>query len=193
MAFRLVACLLLVGLLATVSPVTAQESGDGGQPEVEPEPGLVEPASAVRVAPIGLKIPMLGVDAAVLPVGLADDGAMDIPPDPDTVAWWSLGYGTGEPGNVVLAAHVDWGGQPRVFGLLDRLTEGSSVVVVDELAREFWYEVSWVRVVAAEGAAMDEIFGGSDHHELTLITCGGVFDRARHEYPDRVIVRAQKV
>lgn len=193
MAFRLTICLILLGLLATVSTVTAQEGDDSVQSEVRPEPGLVEPTGAVRVAPIGLKIPTLGVDAAVLPVGLADDGAMDIPADPDTVAWWSLGYGTGELGNVVLAAHVDWGGQPRVFGLLDRLTLGNSVVVVDELAREFWYEVSSVRVVAADGAAVDEIFGGSNDYELTLITCGGVFDQGRHEYLDRVIVRAHKV
>ena len=189
MAFRLIVCLLLVGLLATASTVAAQEGEDGGQSE----PELGEPASTVRVAPIGLKIPTLGVDAAVLPVGQADDGAMDTPPDPDTVAWWSLGYGTGEPGNVVLAAHVDWGGQPRVFGRLDQLTEGDSVVVVDELAREFWYEVSWARLVAADGAAIDEIFGGSEHYELTLITCGGAFDHARHEYPGRLIVRAHKV
>jgi hypothetical protein len=53
--------------------------------------------------------------------------------------------------------------------------------------------VSSVQLVAADGAAMDEIFGGSNDYELTLITCGGVFDQARHEYPDRVIVRAHKV
>jgi sortase A len=193
MVFRLTFCLLLVGLLATVSTVTAQEGEDGVRPDVRPEPGPVAPTDTVRVAPIGLKIPTLGVDAAVLPVGLTDDGAMDTPTDPDTVAWWSLGSGTGEPGNVVLAAHVDWGGQLRVFGRLDRLTLGNSVVVVDELAREFWYEVSWVQVVPADDAAIDEIFGGSNDYELTLITCGGEFDRARHEYLDRVIVRAHKI
>jgi sortase (surface protein transpeptidase) len=109
------------------------------------------------------------------------------------VAWWALGNGTGVPGNVVLAAHVDWGGQLRVFGQLNQLAPGNTVVLVDELAREYWYEVSWVRVVEAESAPIDEIFGNGDAFELTMITCGGEFDHVRHQYLDRVIVRAHKI
>ena len=41
MDFRLTVCLLLVGLLATVSTVTAQQVDDSVQPEVTPEPGQV--------------------------------------------------------------------------------------------------------------------------------------------------------
>jgi sortase (surface protein transpeptidase) len=145
------------------------------------------------VAPVELKIPALGVDADVVPVGLDDDGAMTAPSDPDTVAWYEPGPGTGMPGNVVLAGHVDWGGRLRVFGLLYRLGPGDRIVVIDEQLREFFYEVAWSRWVAAEGAPVEEIFAGTELSELTLITCGGAFDHASRQYLDRLIVRAVKV
>lgn len=136
---------------------------------------------------------MLGVDADVLPVGEDADGAMSAPSDPDTVAWWSLGYGTGEPGNVVLGGHIDWGGRLRVFGLIDRLGAGDQIILIDEQLREYTYAVEWVRQISAEGAPIEDIFGGSDLSEVTLITCGGAFDHASRQYLDRVIVRAVKV
>lgn len=129
----------------------------------------------------------------MVPVGEDADGAMSAPSDPDTVAWWSLGYGAGEPGNVVLAAHVDWAGLPRVFHQLGRLEPGDRVIVVDALAREFVYEVVWLDQVAAETADVGAIFAAGDRLELTLITCGGAFDPVERMYVDRVIVRAAAV
>jgi LPXTG-site transpeptidase (sortase) family protein len=146
-----------------------------------------------RVAPVELKIPSLAVDADIYPVGEDDDGAMTAPADPDTVAWWSLGPGTGEPGNMVLAGHVDWGGRLRVFGLLYRLEPGDRIVVIDEQLREYFYEVESSRRIPAEDAPVEEIFASSDRAELTLITCGGEFDHATRQYLDRLIVRAHLV
>src|SRR5262245_33741314 len=136
MDFRPLVAALGLGLLLA-APVAAQQPefvlpADTGSESSPAPPTQTTP----RVAPIELKIPAIYVDAEVLPVGLAEDGAMEAPKDPDTVAWWSLGSGTGEPGNVVLAAHVDWGGRLRVFGLLHQLGPGDDVVLVDELARE---------------------------------------------------------
>jgi sortase A len=193
MAFRPLVGALSLGLLLTAS-ASAQQVDTTPPTDFEPVPTAVAaPPVATRVAPIELKIPTIYVDAEIIPVGLADDGAMEAPKDPDTVAWWSLGSGTGEPGNVVLAAHVDWGGRLRVFGLLHQLAPGDDVVVVDALARELWYQVSWTQQVPADGAPLEEIFGPSGGHELTLITCGGEFDQASHQYLSRVIVRAHQV
>jgi hypothetical protein len=149
----------------------------------------------VRVAPVVLKIPSLGVNADIVPVGEDPDGAMDVPPNPDIVAWWSLGYGTGETGNVVLAGHVNWdfGARLGVFGRLRQLQAGDEVVVVDERLREYHYAVTWSRQVTADGAPIDEFFGDSQPAGVTLITCGGAFDVGAHMYVDRIIVRAVKV
>lgn len=174
--------------LATVLFPRAVLADDWQQPV--PSSAAEEQPAANRIAPVEVKIPRLGVDAAVVPVGAEDDGAMSAPTDPDTVAWWSLGYGTGEQGNVVLAAHVDWGGRPRVFSQLGRLEPGDLVIVVDALAREFVYEVRWRDQVTAETADVNAIFAAGDRPELTLITCGGAFDPLERMYVDRIVVRA---
>jgi LPXTG-site transpeptidase (sortase) family protein len=182
--------LLLAGLLlVTATPAYADDWADEQTPvEEAAETGLLPP-----VAPVDLKIPALGVDADVYPVGEDADGGMDVPPHPDAVAWWSLGAGTGQNGNVVLAGHVDWGGQLRVFGLLNRLTPGDRIVVVDEQLREFTYQVYSSHMVAADGAPVEEIFGQNGQSELTLITCGGAFDAATRQYLDRLIVKAKQI
>jgi LPXTG-site transpeptidase (sortase) family protein len=152
-----------------------------------------EAVAPLQVAPVVLKIPALGVDASVFPTGLEEDGAMGVPADPDTVVWWSLGSGTGVPGNVVLAAHVDWGGRLRVFGLLHTLATGDQVVVVDEQLREFTYEIVWSRWYEADETDLEPVFGNNGQPELTLITCGGQFDPATRQYLSRLVVRAVQV
>jgi hypothetical protein len=144
-----------------------------------------------QVPPVVLKIPAIGVDAAIIPVVEDIDGAMDAPP-PDLVAWWSLGAGTGVPGNVVLAAHVDWGGRLRVFGLLHQLGPGDWIVVVDEQLREYTYQVTWSQWLDAN-APTEPVFSNSDVAEVTLITCGGVFDQSTRQYVDRLVVRAVQI
>jgi LPXTG-site transpeptidase (sortase) family protein len=200
MGFRHLRLLVLSCALLFASPAFADDwAGEQtSETEVAPAQTTEEPAGSSetfleRVAPVVLKIPAIGVDADIFPVGEAADGAMDVPPTPDSVAWWSLGYGTGEPGNIVLAAHVDWGGQLRVFGLLHTLSAGSRVTVVDTQLREFNYEVISSHSVRAEGAAVEEIFAANGGSELTLITCGGQFDSASRQYLDRLIVKARQV
>jgi LPXTG-site transpeptidase (sortase) family protein len=170
-------------LLLSATPVQAASPSS---------PAGTEAAPAGRVAPVEVRVPRFGLQAAVLPVGEEPDGAMAAPADPDAVAWWSLGYGAGEPGNLVLAGHVDWGKQPRVFSQIHRLEPGDEVIVVDARAREYRYAVVWVKQVAAEGANVGEIFAGSERLELTLITCGGRFDPTEQMYEDRIIVRAER-
>jgi LPXTG-site transpeptidase (sortase) family protein len=188
MGSRVLTLLFLLTLLST--PALAAESPNSQSSADQPVA-----ARAIRpVAPVEVFIPALGVDADVVPVGEDSDGAMGSPTDPDTVAWWSLGYGTGEdPGNVVLAGHVNWLGRLRPFGLIDQLAPGDEIVLHDELGREYHYQVTWSKLVEAEGAPVEEIFSPSDRAELTLITCGGTFVPATREYLDRTIVRAVKV
>lgn len=159
--------------------------------EIEAAP-VAGPASAsYGVPPTSLVIPRLGVEAITVGVGQDEEGAMDVPPDPDQVAWYALGPGMGVPGNAVFAAHVDWGGRPRVFGRLSALGPGDAILVVDGEGNVYEYLVESSRLVRAEGAPIDEIFGQGDEAVITLITCGGAYDPATREYLDRLIVRAK--
>ena len=170
-----------------------QPAPDGAQraPAVaEPSPEVPVVAS-MGVPPIKLMIPALGVEAAVESVGQDPDGAMSTPTHPDDVAWYNLGPGMGVPGNAVFAAHVNWDGRLRPFGLLHLLEEGNVIQVIDEKDRGFEYVVESKHWVRAEGAPIEEIFAQPDTPVVTLITCGGEYVASRREYLDRLIVKAR--
>ncbi len=137
-----------------------------------------------------VRIPSIGVEARFEYVGLTPDGAMDIPKDPNDVAWYSLGPRPGEPGNAVIAGHVDWGGKTAVFWKLDELKAGAIVQVLAVDGRMYEFVVQSLRWYDAETAPVSEVFAQSDATEVTLITCGGVFDRESRQYLSRLVVRA---
>ena len=140
--------------------------------------------------PRRIKIPAIGVDAGFEFVGLAADGAMDVPKNADNAAWYQLGPRPGERGNAVVAGHVDWGGKLAVFWGLSRLKAGDTVEVVAADDRKYEFSVQWVRLYDAAQAPVQEVFGQADGTELTLITCGGDFDRKNRQYLSRVVARA---
>jgi sortase (surface protein transpeptidase) len=185
----------LGGLALRPTRGVAQAPEEAEDAEVEePWPAEQPPAATEIVAsgvrPVTLAIPALRVEAAVVPVELDEDGAMAAPGDPDTVAWYALGPGMGVGGNAVFAAHVDWGGRPRVFGRLAALRPGDGVLVVDERGNGYQYVVESSEWVRAEGAPVEEIFAQGESPVITLITCGGTYVPVRREYLDRLIVRA---
>ena len=143
------------------------------------------------VAPATLAIPKLGVQAEVAPVNYDEEGLMAIPPDPDMVAWFEYGPGMGVGGNAIFAAHVDWGGRPRVFARLTALEPGDAVLIMDVRGRGFQYVVESSHVYDAEGAPVEEIFAQTVEPMITLITCGGRYQAATREYLDRIVVVAK--
>ena len=140
--------------------------------------------------PKRLMIPAIGVDAGFEFVGLSADGAMDVPKDAAKVAWYRLGPRPGERGNAVVAGHVDWGGKLAVFWALSRRKAGDVVEVTAADDRRYEFVVQWVRWYDASKAPVQEVFAQGDSTEITLITCGGEFDRSTRQYLSRVVVRA---
>jgi sortase (surface protein transpeptidase) len=156
--------------------------------------GLLAPVPAsgqtAPAPPATITIPAIGLQAPVVPVELDADGTMAAPTDPDTVGWYDLGPGLGTPGNVLLDGHVDWGGRLRVFGLLRQLDVGDTVQLTDAAGNVAAYHVVFSWWYDANTANVDEVFRQTPQQELTLITCGGVFDQAAHQYLSRLVVRA---
>jgi LPXTG-site transpeptidase (sortase) family protein len=131
------------------------------------------------------------VSATIQPVTQDPDGSMSAPGDPDQVAWYTLGPGMGVSGNVVFAAHVNWGNRPRVFARLDALDKGDAILIVDANGDGYEYVVESSHWVRAEGAPVEEIFAQTTDAKVTLITCGGEYRAATREYLDRLIVKAR--
>jgi len=139
--------------------------------------------------PARLTIPAIGVDAEFEFVGLTPAGAMEAPKDPDKVAWYLAGPRPGAPGNAAVAGHVDWGGKVRPFWRLSELKPGDTIEV---LAGDGTYRfaVQWSRWYDANESLLGDVFGSSSVPEITLITCGGEFDRQTRQYLSRMVVRA---
>jgi hypothetical protein len=147
------------------------------------------------VPPVRVELPALGVAAEVDQVGVADDGQMDLPPDPDRIGWYRFGPAPGEDeGSAVLAAHVD----SRRYGLgqFSRLREsspGDRVVVVLADGRSVEHEVVEMRSESKAVVQLDALFRREGEPSLVLVTCGGVYDADARSYEDNVVVTAVPV
>jgi sortase (surface protein transpeptidase) len=140
--------------------------------------------------PARLRIPLIGVDVPVVPVGLEPDGSMGIPGATE-VGWYQPGVRPGSPqGSAVLAAHVDYAGRRGAFFDLRRLPEGAEVFVVVPDGRELRFLVAERAQVDKQDLPVDELFRSDGPATLTLITCGGSFDRSARHYEDNIVVRA---
>ncbi|GAA3247573.1 hypothetical protein GCM10017691_56970 [Pseudonocardia petroleophila] len=176
-------------------------AGCGGAPA--PAPSVTAPATApVTSAPAAgatalagsrperVVIPALDVDGAMMDLGLQDDGTMEVPPDGTTAGWYSLSPTPGEIGPAVLAAHVDWKGEPGVFFRLRDTEPGDEVQVRRADGTTAVFTVDRVEQYAKDSFPSDAVYGDVDRAELRLITCGGEFDDGSGDYEDNIVVYA---
>ena len=167
----------------SAAPLPAEVPGCG-QALVEAQP--VAPPESIQVT--GAHI-----DASIVELGVSEDGQMEAPPTPDVVGWYRMSARPGEPGNSVMAGHVDWGQNTAVFWNLQQLQQGDKIHVRGTDGNLHTYAVEWNQVFAWQTAPVDELVGPTEDSVLTLITCDGVFDTHAHEYLDRRVVRARLV
>lgn len=178
----------LVGTPATTTTLAPTTLPPTTAPPPPPEPTVPPPG-----VPIRIQIPALGIDDAVIPVGLEDDGAMEVPPA-ELAGWYRYGVAPGsDRGSAVIAAHVDYENRPGVFIELSRLDVGADVTVLDDTGAPTTYRVIERWQVNKDLLPIEELFRRDGDHILTLITCGGAFDRSARSYDDNIVVRAVPV
>lgn len=135
--------------------------------EIDPDPGP-PPAPGV---PRRLVVPMLAVDAPVVPI-TAPDGVLLPPSDPQVLGWWRDGARPGAArGGALITGHtVSSGG--GAFDDLETLRRGDEVRVrtPDRVLR---YEVTGVRIYRKARIARDaeQLFSQTVPGRLVLITC----------------------
>jgi hypothetical protein len=176
-----------VAPIATTTAPAATSTAPDTVATTVPPPPLPGPL----VTPTRLRVAAIGLDAPVVPVGLRPDGQMEVP-SATAVGWYRLGPVPGATGSSVLAAHVDYAGQRGAFFDLRSVPVGAEVLVDgDGATRRF--VVSSREQVAKADVALDRYFTAEGPARLTLITCGGAFDRGVGHYVDNVIVTADLV
>lgn len=133
----------------------------------EPDP---RPAPAPGV-PRRLVVPMLGVDAPVIPI-TAPNGVLLPPSDPQMLGWWRDGARPGAArGGALITGHtVSSGG--GAFDDLETLRSGDEVRVRTP-GRSLRYEVTGVRIYRKARIARDagQLFSQTVPGRLVLITC----------------------
>ena len=127
-----------------------------------------------------MRLAAIGVDAAVVPVGVDDRGQMEVPEKVDTVGWYRFGPGPGsDAGSAVLSGHVDDRVQGRgAFYSLTDLDEGDPVRVDLTDGTELDYRVTRVERIDKSVLPTERLFARDGAPHLTLVTCGGEFDYA---------------
>jgi hypothetical protein len=135
-------------------------------------------------------IPAIGVEASVIPLGLAPDGTLEVPQDYGLAGWWTGGPFPGEPGPAVVVGHVDSKAGPAVFYRLRSLRPGDPILVWRPGAERARFVVESTLWVAKSAFPTRRVYGSVAGPALRLITCGGAFDRATGHYLDNLIVFA---
>ena len=134
------------------------------------------------------------IDVPVQPMGVADDGMMELPATAYAVGWYEYGARPADgAGTTVLAGHVD----TKAEGLgpmaaLKGVDEGAEITVTAEDGDSRRYEVTEVQVISKARVPLEEIFAREGEAKLVVITCGGPYSRSTG-YRDNVIATARPV
>jgi Sortase domain len=160
-------------------------------------PDSVAPADAAapmtRSTPVRVQIPAIGVDSALMQLGLQADGSLQVPPAGFPAGWYTGLPTPGEVGPAILAGHVDWGGAPGVFYDLSDLQPDAEVIVTRQDGSVAVFRVKQVDKYPKDQFPTGVVYGDIDHAGLRLITCGGSFDQQTRDYDDNVVAFADLV
>jgi len=142
--------------------------------------------------PTILTIDAIGIkNAPIATVGVSLDGAMQVPTNPNVVGWYKNSPLGGQVGNIVLSGHYDWYyGVKGVFYHLNNIKAGDLITLQGTNGNHQYtaYEVKYVP--NNDISAVAEAFRNTTDQQLTLITCGGVWDNVAHSYNKRFLVKA---
>lgn len=149
------------------------------------------PAVTTQVAdPVRIRIPAIGVDAAVLRLAVDAQGVLPPPPTNEDTGWWQAGPEPGEPGPAVLVGHVDSSDGPAVFYRLRELGPGDMIIVDRADGSAATFTVERLERHSKDAFPTEAVYGRTPVPLLRLVTCGGEFDRSTRHYLDNVIVFA---
>jgi sortase (surface protein transpeptidase) len=159
-------------------------------------PSVSAPAASQAPArPTRIKIPVIGVNAAIEHVGLDANLAVDVPKGVMNAAWWQDGPIPGNVGNSILVGHYDdYKGDPAVFWDLNKLKLGDRLSIVDGNGAEKTFEVVEIAMYRFDDLSiMDKIYGSTLNRNLNIITCGGIWDPVARNYDKRLVIYTRLV
>jgi sortase (surface protein transpeptidase) len=151
------------------------------------------PIDRVAAPPRWIRIPAIGVSAAVVPLGLNPDRTLQTPQEWGQTGWYTGGPEPGERGPAVIAGHVDSTSGPAVFYRLGELHRGALISIRRADRSRVRFRVQGVERWPKDRFPTRRVYGRTRTAALRLITCGGAFNSASGHYLDNTIVYAVRV
>lgn len=150
-----------------------------------PRIGKFLPASA----PVALEIPSIDVESSnFVDLQVGENGTIDVPGSADEVGFYAGGPTPGQIGPAVLGAHVDSTKGPGVFYNLGAVKPGAKIHITRQDKTRTTFVVDRVALYPKDDFPTEAVYHGDfDRAEIRLVTCGGIFDPAKH-YLDNVVV-----
>ena len=172
----------------------------GSTPRVLPEYVTAHAAATFTFStstdPRRLRIPRIGVDAAVESVGndLVGGNAIGTPSNFTNVGWYNKGPLPGAIGTAVIDGHLSGKKIPHaVFYYLHTLHQGDIVEVDDSTGTIQIFTVLLVKTYTYTDTT-DEVFqGDTSHRRLNLITCGGRWMPQVKLFSERTVVYTERI
>ena len=182
-------------LLVLLASLTACSSGTGTRISADastPPPTSQSGHSGRSSTPSRVTIESIGVDSALLPLGLNQDGTVEVPPAQQgmTAGWYTGGAVPGERGAAVIIGHNDTRFGKAVFHDLRKLHAGADISVRNSLGKTAHFTVTATETVSKKAFPTEKVYGSTDARALRLVTCDGAFDAQGHPV-DNLIVYAE--
>ncbi|MEV0786356.1 class F sortase [Streptomyces sp. NPDC050423] len=179
----------------TESAATAGTPAPGPGTASAPASGSSSSSTSSKSAspPVHVSIPSLGINSAVMRLGLNPDRSVEVPPADKgmTVGWYTGGSVPGQPGPAVLIGHNDTRYGRAVFHDLKKITKGADIAVRDDRGAEIHFKVTGRETASKKAFPTARVYGHTEDRALRLITCDGSFDAAGHPV-DNLIVYAER-
>jgi Sortase domain len=143
-------------------------------------------------APRRLRIPALGINASIDPVGIdVEQGMLGMPTNIRHVGWWRDGMAPGaRSGSILIAGHLNFAtGKKGAFYPLPRARGDERVEVTTTNGTVHAYRVVSIRSYP-KNALPPTLFDRRGPRRLVLVTCGGRFDKKSAHYLDNIVVTA---
>lgn len=151
----------------------------------------VNNARAQAPNPAVIRIPRINVEAPIIPLGLNDDGTIEVPDQPEEAGWWLGGPEPGETGPAVILGHVDSQEEgPAVFFYLRYLEAGDEIHIDRVDGSTVSYVVEFSESHDKDAFPTDAVYGPTEQPTLRLVTCGGDFDFDVRTYEENLVVFA---
>jgi LPXTG-site transpeptidase (sortase) family protein len=148
---------------------------------------------ALGGTPVRIRIDSIGLSAEIEVLEIVD-GEFEDPTTSDKVAWYKDTSSLSQPGNVMMAGHLNYWGDPEgVFYSLADLQEGEIIEITAQDGSVHRYEVMSVSQVEATAETLETVAAQTEEPTLTLITCGGQWDPGIQSYLHRTVVKAIQI